>query len=384
MEESGNFSGQIYTSGNSELSTGEKKTVIVLYTILMVLIVVGNGLLLFVIIKAKELKRSSRIFLVSLTVADLFVGVVVIPVRIVPQIIDISIGSTWTTPDLFCEVLYFLQVFLVGASVLAVLALTIERYLAVEMPMRFRSMVTSRRACIVVACSWLMSLCTACSLVILSDLFEGRVVVFDGSSSLCKPIVDIPSGVNLFRFLCFLIVYFLIPLCITFLASFRILYIVKNHTAYQEQAPNSSHRNRAHGHTAAGSGAETPPQRPCSGACRGLCKCFLRNKKALVTVLIVTVSYSASSVPFVVCIFSLLFSPYSVDQFLVELAKLSLFTSCFINVIVYTKRSRAFRGSTKRLLCVLLPVRCNAVRRDPIRSQSNYTSVTSSTQDTYL
>ncbi|XP_038054249.1 adenosine receptor A1-like [Patiria miniata] len=360
MEESGNYSGQTY----SELSTGEKITCIVLYAILMVLIVVGNGLLLYVIIKAKELKRSSRIFLVSLTVADLFVGLVVIPVRVVPQIIGISIGSIWTVSDRLCEALNFLEDFAIGASVLAVLALTIERYLAVEMPLRFRSMLTSRRACIVVACSWLMSLCTASILLILSVVYESRFVAFDGPSSLC--VINKLSGVTLFMFLNFIIVYFLIPLCVTFFASIRILNIVKNHTAYQKQAPKNV------------------SQRVCNGVCRGLCKCFLRNKKALVTVLILTLSYSVSSIPFVVCVFYIMFSPYAVDQLLVELAKLSLFSSCFINVIVYTGRNRAFRGSAKHLLCRLLHVRCNTVRRHPVRSQSDNLNVSVSTQDTHL
>ncbi|XP_038054250.1 5-hydroxytryptamine receptor 2C-like [Patiria miniata] len=374
MEESGNFSGQTYTSGNSELSTGEKITCIGLNVILMVLIVVGNGLLLFAIIKAKELKRSSRIFLVSLTVADLFVGLVVIPVRVVPQIIGISIGSTWFLSDRFCETLYFLEIFAIGASVLAILALSIERYLAVEMPLRFRSMLTSCRAFTVVACSWLASLCTASIFVILSVVNEDRFfLVFDGSSSLC--VIKGLNWLTRFMFFNFIIVFLLIPFCVTFLASIRILHIVKNHTGFQKQAPNPSDCNSACRQTSSASGAKRLPQaqRTGNGVCRGLCKRFLDNKKALVTVLIVTLSYSASSVPFVVCVLYMEFSPYSVDQFLVELAKLSLFTSCFINVIVYTIRNRAFRGSAKRLLFRLFPVRlrCNTVRRHPVRSQAD-------------
>ncbi|XP_038053962.1 beta-1 adrenergic receptor-like [Patiria miniata] len=382
MEEPGNFSGSTTTSGNSELSTGEKITCIVLYAILMGLIVVGNGLLLFVIIKAKELKRSSRIFLVSLTVADLFVGFVVIPLGVVPQLIGMSIGSSWTAPDRFCEALQFLEIFAISASVLAVLALTIERYLAVEMPLRFRSMLTSRRACIVVACSWLMSLCTASVLIILSVVYEIRFVVFDGSSSLC--VINRLSGVALFMFVDFIIVYFLIPLCVTFLASIRILYIVKNHTAYQKHAPGQSHCHCTCRQTAVAGVAKTLPPWVCNGLCRGLCKCFLRNKKALVTVLILTLSYAASSVPFVVCMLYMKLSSHNVERFIVELANWSLFTSCFINVIVYTRRNRAFRGSVKHLLCVLLPVRRSTVRRDPIRSQSDNMNVSSSTQDTHL
>ncbi|XP_038053960.1 beta-1 adrenergic receptor-like [Patiria miniata] len=380
MEESGNFSGQTY-SGYSELSTGEKITCIVLYAILMILIVVGNGLLLYVVIKAKELKRSSRIFLVSLTVADLFLGLVVIPVRVVPQIIGISIGSNWTAPDRFCEALYVLQIVAIGASVLTVLALSIERYLAVEMPLRFRSMLTSCRACVVVVCSWLMILCTASILILLSVVLEGRFVVFDGYSSLC--IVNRQGGATLFVFLGFIVVYFLIPFCVTCLASIRILYIVNHHAAFQKRNKPSD-CNCTCKHTAEASGAKQLPQRLCNGVCRGLCKCFLGNKKALVTVLILTLSYAAFSVPFVVCVFYMKFSPYIFDQFLVELATLSLFSSCFINVIVYTGRNRAFRGSAKHLLCRLLHVRCNTVRRQPVRSQSDNLNVSVSTQDTHL
>ncbi|XP_038053964.1 QRFP-like peptide receptor [Patiria miniata] len=380
MEESGNFSEWTFTSGNSELNTGEKITCIVLYAILMVLIVVGNFLLLCVTIKAKELKRSSRIFLVSLTVADLLVGLVVIPVRVVPQIIGISIGSTWYASDWLCEASYFFEIFAFGASVGAVLALTIERYLAVEMPLRFRSMLTSRRAFVVVACSWLVSICTASIFIILSVVYEDRFVVFDGYSSVC--VINRLNWVTRSMFLSFIVVYFLIPFCVTVFGSIRILYIVKNHTAFKKISPNRS--DCACRQTSAANKVKKVPQRICNGVCRGLCKCFLGNKKALVTVLIVTLSYSASSVPFVVCLVYMKFSPYIVDQFFIELAKLSLFTSCFINVIVYTIRNRVFRESAKRIFKVLVPVRCNAVTRQPVRSQSDKLNVTSSTQDTYL
>ncbi|XP_022106464.1 alpha-1A adrenergic receptor-like [Acanthaster planci] len=174
MVESGNV-----TYEDVEASTGRQVIYIVLYTALLVLIVFGNCFLLFVIAKDRTLKRSTRIFLISLTVADIFVGVVVIPLKVVPQIIGLSSVSPWTVSDRLCNASYFLEIFASSASVLGVLVLTIERYLAVEIPLRFRSIMTARRACIIVACSWLLSAVPAASFVVMSAAAEKGITAFN-------------------------------------------------------------------------------------------------------------------------------------------------------------------------------------------------------------
>ncbi|KAK2898702.1 hypothetical protein QQF64_032037 [Cirrhinus molitorella] len=126
----------------------------VLYVILELLIallsILGNVLVCWAVGLNSNLQSITNFFVVSLAVADIAVGVLAIPFSIV-----ISTG--------FCANFYgclFIACFvlvLTQSSIFSLLAIAIDRYIAIKIPLRYNSLVTGQRARGIIAICWVLS-----------------------------------------------------------------------------------------------------------------------------------------------------------------------------------------------------------------------------------
>ncbi|KAK7135690.1 hypothetical protein R3I94_014377 [Phoxinus phoxinus] len=127
----------------------------VLYMILELLIallsILGNVLVCWAVALNSNLQSITNFFVVSLAVADIAVGVLAIPFSIV-----ISTG--------FCARFYgclFIACFvlvLTQSSIFSLLAIAIDRYIAIKIPLRYNSLVTGKRAKGIIAICWVLSI----------------------------------------------------------------------------------------------------------------------------------------------------------------------------------------------------------------------------------
>ncbi|KAM4796485.1 adenosine receptor A2b [Rhinophrynus dorsalis] len=118
--------------------------------IIAVLSIAGNVLVCWAVAINSTLKNATNYFLVSLAVADIAVGLLAIPFAI-----TISIGlKTDFHGCLFfaCFVLVLTQ-----SSIFSLLAVAIDRYLAIKIPLRYKSLVTGKRARAIIAVFWILS-----------------------------------------------------------------------------------------------------------------------------------------------------------------------------------------------------------------------------------
>ncbi|XP_062853237.1 adenosine receptor A1-like [Trichomycterus rosablanca] len=112
--------------------------------------VVGNVLVILVVALNRTLREPTFCFIVSLAIADIAVGALVIPLAIV-----ISLGLE--TPFHTCLFLSCLIVTITQSSILSLLAIAIDRYLRVKIPTRYYIVVTQQRAWVAVGVCWLLS-----------------------------------------------------------------------------------------------------------------------------------------------------------------------------------------------------------------------------------
>ncbi|KAM9360161.1 adenosine A2a receptor a [Symphorus nematophorus] len=127
----------------------------ILYIVLELLIalfsVLGNVLVCWAVCLNSNLQSITNFFVVSLAVADIAVGVLAIPFSIV-----ISTG--------FCSNFYgclFIACFvlvLTQSSIFSLLAIAIDRYIAIKLPLRYNSLVTGQRAQGIIAICWVLSI----------------------------------------------------------------------------------------------------------------------------------------------------------------------------------------------------------------------------------
>jgi len=122
---------------------------------LAVVTVPGNFLVCLAIIKDpfRNLKTPFNYFLLSLTATDLVVGAIIDPFAaafhlyeaLQLNVLDIKI----------LHILYFIST---TASILTLAALTVDRYVAVASPMKYKTMVTSKRAIVTSVLIWMAAL----------------------------------------------------------------------------------------------------------------------------------------------------------------------------------------------------------------------------------
>ncbi|XP_051563253.1 adenosine receptor A1 [Myxocyprinus asiaticus] len=112
--------------------------------------VLGNVLVVLVIGMNQTLRDPTFCFIVSLAMADIAVGTLVIPLAVV-----ISLGLM--TPFYSCLFISCLLVIITQSSILSLLAIAIDRFLRVKIPTRYNIIVTQRRAWLAVGLCWLLS-----------------------------------------------------------------------------------------------------------------------------------------------------------------------------------------------------------------------------------
>ncbi|KAM7005632.1 adenosine receptor A1-like [Tautogolabrus adspersus] len=115
--------------------------------------VLGNVLVVLVVCVNRDLRNTTFCFIVSLAVADIAVGVLVIPLAII-----ISLG--FNTQFYTCLFLSCLLLIITQSSILSLLAIAIDRYLRVKIPIRYSTIVTERRAYAAVCLCWILSFLT--------------------------------------------------------------------------------------------------------------------------------------------------------------------------------------------------------------------------------
>uniref|UniRef100_A0A8C6YCR0 Adenosine receptor A1 n=1 Tax=Naja naja TaxID=35670 RepID=A0A8C6YCR0_NAJNA len=110
----------------------------------------GNILVIWAVKVNKSLRDATFYFIVSLAVADAAVGTLAIPLAII----------VYQAPPMkfySCLVLICPLLILTESSILALLAIAVDRYLRVKIPIRYKSVVTPKRAGIAIGCCWLIS-----------------------------------------------------------------------------------------------------------------------------------------------------------------------------------------------------------------------------------
>ncbi|XP_055729368.1 adenosine receptor A2b-like [Salvelinus fontinalis] len=174
---------------------------IVFEILIAILSISGNVLVCWSVAINTTLKTATNYFLVSLAVADILVGCLAIPFAI-----TISIGillDFYGCLFLACFVLVLTQ-----SSIFSLLAVAIDRYLAINIPLRYKELVTGTRARRIIAILWILSFViglipflgwnlkvSSCRQNVSSSLTNGSSV--GETSTTIAPLVDDLSSIKL-------------------------------------------------------------------------------------------------------------------------------------------------------------------------------------------
>lgn len=172
---------------------GEHKSLVLvlIQSIAMVtMMVVGtfaNGVICHCILKNTSLRTATNIFIMNLAATDFLLCVLCMPFALVSCILD-----EWIFGDLLCKVIGFLLSLLYIASILTLVLVAIDRYMAIKHPLKYCALMTNTTCTIMLVVVW--SCAALCSL--LPALGWGNGYTFNKQESICRPEFGSPTKDN--------------------------------------------------------------------------------------------------------------------------------------------------------------------------------------------
>ncbi|MEE6482192.1 hypothetical protein FKM82_013176 [Ascaphus truei] len=120
--------------------------------LIILLTTLGNSLLILLIFTQRSLRNTSNYFLVSLFMSDLMVGLVVMP----PAMLNELYGK-WVLDVDFCCIWYSFDVMCCSASILNLCVISLDRYLLIISPLKYKLRMTSCRALCLMVATWTLA-----------------------------------------------------------------------------------------------------------------------------------------------------------------------------------------------------------------------------------
>ena len=114
-----------------------------------------NSVTIYALRKTPSLPMPLKILLLSLAVSDLGVGILCHPLYIVRLVLDLELGVT-ASPTFYWVYRFVTSVF-TYASFFGVLSLSVDRFLALRVHLKYQQLVTQKRVMTVVISSWVLS-----------------------------------------------------------------------------------------------------------------------------------------------------------------------------------------------------------------------------------
>ncbi|XP_076152389.1 dopamine receptor D4 related sequence [Alosa pseudoharengus] len=143
---------------------------------LILIIILGNVLVCLSVLTERSLKTATNYFIVSLAVADLLLAVLVLPLYVYSEFL----GGMWTLSMYICDALMTMDVMLCTASILNLCAISVDRYIAVVVPLKYNRNQFSMRQLALIGATWFLSLTVA------SPVIFGLNQVPDRNPHVCK------------------------------------------------------------------------------------------------------------------------------------------------------------------------------------------------------
>ncbi|TMS39933.1 hypothetical protein L596_006381 [Steinernema carpocapsae] len=135
-----------------ELSAMTPLWVAIGFGMVNLIVVCGNVFVLYVIISQKSMHTTTNFIVLSLTLSDFLLGVLILPFSIYQEY-----ASSWLLGPVWCEIWLTLDVWLSTASIYNLLAISFDRYMAVRQPLKYRFISSTKMTRITIALVWSIS-----------------------------------------------------------------------------------------------------------------------------------------------------------------------------------------------------------------------------------
>lgn len=142
----------------------ETYVVPVLFALIFIVGILGNGTLVIIFARNKNLRNVPNTYIINLAMGDILVLMISLPFTSTIYTIE-----SWPYGELICKLSDFVKETSIGVSVFTLTALSVDRYFAIVAPMRHHMGSFAGQGTIIVAVAiWILSVVLACPTAILS------------------------------------------------------------------------------------------------------------------------------------------------------------------------------------------------------------------------
>ncbi|XP_054871515.1 5-hydroxytryptamine receptor 2A [Amphiprion ocellaris] len=154
----------------------DKNWAALLILLVIAVTVMGNILVILAVSLEKKLQNATNYFLMSLAVADMLLGILVMPVSMVTILYDYG----WPLPLDLCPIWIYLDVLFSTASIMHLCAISLDRYIAIRNPIHHSRFNSHTKARIKIMAVWTISVGISMPIPVLG-LRDHSKVFKDGS-----------------------------------------------------------------------------------------------------------------------------------------------------------------------------------------------------------
>ncbi|CAD6233774.1 GSCOCG00007270001-RA-CDS [Cotesia congregata] len=137
----------------------------VAYMLVFSIGLVGNSFVIAVVYRSPRMRTVTNFFIVNLAVADVLVIVFCLPATLVGNIL-----VPWVLGRFMCKTVSYIQGVSVAASVYSLVAVSLDRFLAIWWPMKCQ--ITKRRARMIIVVIWFIALTATSPWLLFFDLIK--------------------------------------------------------------------------------------------------------------------------------------------------------------------------------------------------------------------
>ncbi|XP_017074747.2 neuropeptide SIFamide receptor [Drosophila eugracilis] len=183
----------------------------VAYIMVFLVGLIGNSFVIAVVLRAPRMRTVTNYFIVNLAIADILVIVFCLPATLIGNIF-----VPWMLGWLMCKFVPYIQGVSVAASVYSLIAVSLDRFIAIWWPLK---QMTKRRARIMIIGIWVIALVTTIPWLLFFDLVPAEEVFSDALVSaysqpqfLCQEVWPPGTDGNLYFLLANLVACYLLPM----------------------------------------------------------------------------------------------------------------------------------------------------------------------------
>ena len=217
---------------------GVQITLITAYSLIILLGLLGNSLVIYMIVRYRNMRTVTNFFIANLALADLLVDTLCLPFTLVYTLLD-----EWKFGAVLCHMVPFAQALSVHVSILTLTVIALERYRCIVFHLGRR--LTWHSSFIIMAVTWTMSAVLAAPLAIFREYRHEEIPSINLRIAVCSE--RWPHGTSrdgVIYSLSMLLLQYIIPLAIISYAYICIWVKLKNHISPSSRNDSINRRKK--------------------------------------------------------------------------------------------------------------------------------------------